>query len=93
MMVQLGMAPQAGVDGVGGWATYCKKVIVVDIDDGSTIGIDNVPGGVRGNESPRGTLKVPSVCGGRHRGVARLGVCGCWLVEFGPRHGASHIDR
>jgi hypothetical protein len=93
VMVQLGVTPQAGVHGVGGWVAHCEEGVIVHVDDRAAIGVHDVAGGMRGDEPPSSALKVPSVGGDRDRGVARLGVCGRWFVEFGPRHGASHIDE
>ena len=79
-VVQLCMTPQAGVHRGRRWRVGREKVVVVDIDDGATVFVNNVACGVAGNVATRGPLKIPLVINDRHHRVLLLRMDGCGLV-------------
>jgi len=57
-----------------------KEVVVVDVDDGSSHLVNNVTGGVAGNEATRRPLEICVVINNRDHGVLLLRMDGCGLV-------------
>jgi hypothetical protein len=61
MSIELGVAPQTGVNSFGGWATSADEVIPIDVEDHSAGGIGNAASGKGSNEAALSPIKVAGI--------------------------------
>ncbi len=83
MVIELGVAPKARVDGGGRRLIARQEIIAIDVNHGPSSRVKDHAGWMVRNEPSRGSFKIARVCRGRRRAVQINGVLGGVFSFFG----------
>ena len=82
MVIELGVAPEARMDGGGRRLIARQEIIAIDVNHGPSSRVKDHAGWMVRDESSRGSFKISRVFRGRCRAMQIDGVLGCVFSFF-----------